>query len=303
MKGQTMMKQLGWSCALPALLLVASVTRADDLTVLVDVPLTQSQAIYTFNTNAFPLPVAPGTVPISGLDAGDRLLSIDYRPATGELYGLGAMSALYTVNPLTGAASKVGTGFTNPLVGTQFGFDFNPDIDRIRIVGDADSNFVAHPTTGNANVAVTTPVAYGAADPNFGINPNVVHHAYNNNELGMADITPPTLLHAIDTNLGVLVTQTNNAGVLTTIGSLGVAGLSDEGGFDISTTGNAYAAFQVDDLSSNLYSINLSTGSATLVGSLPVGVSGLAAVPIPEPSTLAVLAVAIAALAVRRHRS
>jgi hypothetical protein len=212
------------------------------------------------------------------------------------------MSALYTVNPLTGAASKVGAGFTNPLVGTQFGFDFNPDIDRIRIVGDADSNFVAHPTTGNANVAVTTAIAYAPGDINAGANANVVHHAYNNNELGMADITPPTLLHAIDTNLGVLVTQNNNGGVLTTIGSLGVAGLSDEGGFDISTTGNAYAAFKVDDLSSSLYSINLTSGAATFLGTLPVGVSGLAAVPVPEPSTIAVLAVAMAALAVCRHR-
>ncbi|HEU0178359.1 MAG TPA: DUF4394 domain-containing protein, partial [Blastocatellia bacterium] len=68
---------------------------------------------------------------VRGLKAGDFLAGIDYRPATGQLYALGVNGAsgrLYTINPLTGAATPVGTGFTMPQsagtgAGKDFGFD------------------------------------------------------------------------------------------------------------------------------------------------------------------------------------
>ena len=47
-------------------------------------------------------------------------------------------------HPVATVATVVGAGFTNPLDGTSFGFDFNPQIDRIRIVSDANQNFVAN---------------------------------------------------------------------------------------------------------------------------------------------------------------
>src|SRR5262245_31683828 len=80
--------------------------------------------LVTFDT------VTPGTVsaPVSftGLQSGETLLGIDYRPLTGVLYGLGSTSRLYTINPTTGAATQVGSGtFAVPLSGTNFGFDFN----------------------------------------------------------------------------------------------------------------------------------------------------------------------------------
>ena len=36
---------------------------------------------------------------ITGLQAGETILGIDFRPATGELYALGSNSRLYTINP------------------------------------------------------------------------------------------------------------------------------------------------------------------------------------------------------------
>src|SRR5215475_11134464 len=54
---------------------------------------------------------------VTGLKAGDSLVGIDYRPATGQLYALavnGASGRLYTINPLSGAANAVGAGFTLP---------------------------------------------------------------------------------------------------------------------------------------------------------------------------------------------
>ena len=159
-------------------------------------------------------------------------MSIDFRPRTGQLYGLSSGSALYTLNTQSGVASKVGAGFTDALNGGNFGFDFNPVIDRIRIVSDADQNLVAHPDTGAANIAVTTPVFYGPGDPNNGAQPNVVHHAYDGNVLG--GLSAATQLRAIDTNLNILVTQANNAGTLGTIGPLGI-NAEDIGGFDVAT--------------------------------------------------------------------
>jgi hypothetical protein len=167
------------------------------------------------------------------------------------------------------------------LEGFSFGFDFNPTIDRIRIVSNTAQNLVAHPDTGDANVASTTPVFYGVGDPNAGMTPNVVHHAYDNNFAGAAT----SQLRAIDVNLQILVTQANNAGTLGTIGSIGqLAGAS--GGFDVSATGNAFASFQVvtEGNSSPLYSVNLQTGAMTPLGDIPGLVSGLTVV--PEPVSL-----------------
>jgi hypothetical protein len=242
---------------------------------------------------------SPGTitsVPISGLMPNEVLLGIDRRPATLQLYGLSNLNRLVTIHPSTGFASGVGAGFTNPLSGTSFGFDFNPQIDRIRIVSDADQNFVAHPDTGNANIAMTTPVFYAAGDPNFGVNPNVVHHAYDRNVAG----TGSTLLRAIDTDLDVLVTQANNAGTLGTIGPLGIDA-TNVGGFDVSRSGAAFAIFNDGGASSTLYAINLQTGAATSLGAVPAAIAGLTT--IPEPSTVVmVIAAGLVGLVIRRRQ-
>lgn len=238
------------------------------------------QALITFDSMT---PSDFTSTTISGLAATEQILSIDYRPLTGQLYGLSDQNAIYTLNPASGMATRVGSGFTDALNGGNFGFDFNPQIDRIRIVSDADQNFVAHPDTGNANVAATTPVFYAMGDVNEGMQPNVVHHAYDGNVLGQ--LATATQLRAIDTQLDVLVTQANNAGTLMTIGSLGIDA-RDIGGFDISTSGNAFAAFSngVGAVDSTLYSIDLTTGAATSLGTIPQTVWGLAAIPVPEPT-------------------
>src|SRR5690349_6912764 len=61
---------------------------------------------------------------LTGLQQNETILGIDFRPATGQLYGLGSTSRLYTLNPNTGAATAVGAQFTPALSGFSFGFDF-----------------------------------------------------------------------------------------------------------------------------------------------------------------------------------
>lgn len=280
--------------------LLASPSRGEQLVGLAEL-LDGSQALATFDSSA---PALTTVVGISGLPSNQSLIGIDFRPLTGQLYGLASDSAIYTVDPVSGLATQVGSGFTDQLNGGSFGFDFNPQIDRIRIVSDANQNFVANPDTGDANVAGTTDVAFAVGDPNEGNQPNVVHHAYDNNILGMQTPNPPgTQLRAIDTQLDILVTQANNAGTLVTIGSLGVDA-NDVGGFDVATSGNAFAAFSngVGAVDSTLYAIDLNTGAANALGVIPHTIWGLAAVPVPEPGSGAML-MGLIALAFVRIRS
>lgn len=235
---------------------------------------------------------------VSGLQSNETIVGIDFRPAAGKLYALGTSSRLYTLNTATGAASAVAPGpFAPPLNGFNFGFDFNPVIDRIRVVAETNTNYVLDPDTGAVQL-VATNLAFGPADPNFGVDPNVVNSAYTNNFVGAV----ATQLYGIDTALDILVTQANNAGTLGTVGPLGF-NATGVGGFDISgPTGKAYAALLPSGSSqSNLYSINLLTGLATNLGQIDGGLIITAISVVPEPATLALASMALAAIPLVRR--
>jgi hypothetical protein len=73
------------------------------------------------------------TVKITGVD-GD-VEAIDFRPATGGLYALASTSGgaqLYLVDPVTGAATRVGT--TTYAITGNLSIDFNPTVDLLRVV-------------------------------------------------------------------------------------------------------------------------------------------------------------------------
>ncbi len=204
------------------------------------------------------------TVAITGLQGGESISGIDFRPATGRLFGLGSTNRIYTINTATGAATSVGT-LTTPLLGTNFGFDFNPVPDRIRITSDLDQNLRANPNDGS-NV-VDGVLAYALGDANVGANPNIVASGYTNSFAG----TATTTLYNIDSNLGILTTQNPpNNGTQNTIGSLGVA-TTGEAGLDIHPGNNvALAALQTPGaMGSALYTVNLMTGAASVIG--PIG--------------------------------
>lgn len=256
----------------------------------------EGQGLYVFDTAN---PWYGNSFYLSGIGAGEKLLAIDARPLNGQVYALSSGSSIYTLNLGTGIATKVGTGFTTLLTGTHYGFDFNPTIDRIRIVGNNGQNIVANPTNGLANVASTVPVFYGAGDANNGATPNVVHHAYDNNFSGALT----SQLRAIDVDLDTLVTQANNAGTLGTVGPLGF-NATRNGGFDVDAAGTAWFANADGLTTSSLYTINLTTGAGTLVGQLPCNIMGLTAINpalVPEPSSLALIGLGGLALLRRRR--
>jgi hypothetical protein len=63
-----------------------------------------------------------------------NIVSIDYRP-TGQLYALGSSSRIYFINEKSGVATAVGsTVFSPAILGANASLDFNPTVDRIRLV-------------------------------------------------------------------------------------------------------------------------------------------------------------------------
>jgi hypothetical protein len=208
-----------------------------------------------------PMPVSKT---ITGLQAGEAVLGIDFRPLNGQLYALGSSNRLYTLNLASGAATAVGTtAFTTALSGTDFGFDFNPTVDRIRVVSNSGQNLRLNPIDGTV-AAVDAVLNPGT--------PVVSAAAYTNNFAGATT----TALLVIDaaTDMVYLQNPPNN-GVLTALGSLGVD-ISGTNGFDIGSNSNkAYLVATVAG-TTKIFSVNSTTGATTAVSNLPVSVKAFA---------------------------
>jgi hypothetical protein len=92
--------------------------------------------------------------------------------------------------------------------------------------------------------------------------PAVSAEAYSNNQAGSAS----TVLYVIDPSTDKFYTVANpNSGILTEVGALGI-NVDGNNGFNINGTDNkAYSLLTVGS-ATKLYSINLTTGTATAVG-------------------------------------
>jgi len=209
------------------------------------------------------------------------LLALDFRPLNGALYGLASDRRVYTIDPFTGAATAQSDVLDLGPLSSQFAFDFNPTIDRLRIITNADNNYVFNPNNGALTVA--TPVFYVAGDVNFGVNPNITSVAYTSSVFGAAPGT--TQLYGIDTAANTLVKVANSAGRLETVGSVSGIDVGARHSFDILGSD----AFVQDGR--NFYAINLATGALTLKGRTDESLFGLAIAQAsaPEPATWAMM--------------
>lgn len=205
---------------------------------------------------------------ITGLLGTDKITAIDVRPSDGRLYGLSSNSRLYTIAGRTGRATPVGGPFSPRLGARDVGFDFNPTVDKLRVVTGPGSNFRVDPVTGklvDGDAAMTgvqgdRNLSYRANDPAGSAKPRVVASAYTGNSAGAT----ATKLFGIDTARNTLVLQDPpDDGVLDTIGRLHIDA-GGPGGFDIARNGRAYASFSRHGKGpTGLFRISLSTGRAT----------------------------------------
>jgi hypothetical protein len=293
-------RDMHWKRLAPIWLALAFVIGPSPAAAEMIVGLTTDNEIFFFDS-ATPGSIGP-LVPVTGLLPGTSLVGIDFRPAVpGELTGVGqtgASGAVYRIDPLTGVATQVNT--IAALTGTQFGVDFNPVPDALRIVSDGDQNLRI--TLGGAGVVNVD----GTLNPG---NPNVVGAAYSNNVAG--GVNGQTTLYDIDSALDSLVTQggvnfppgtppvSPNTGTLFPVGFLGV-NTSDLVGFDISAfSGTAFASLTTGS-GAGLYTINLTTGAASLIGAIDgstLQVRDIAVANVPLPGTLVLFGMGAAVLA------
>jgi cysteine-rich repeat protein len=234
-------------------------------------------------------------VQVTGLVVGDQLVAIDRRPNNGMLYGLGynasaGTAQLYMISSETGlsfalgAATKfAGSDGSTPVSvsGTQFGMDFNPVADRVRIVNNQGQNFRINPNTGGFIDGDSTPTGI---QPDMAINgatSSLDECAYTNNAFDAA----VTTLYTVDHVTGKLYIQkpTNNGAQTTaqTIvpATIYVAGFDIPAGIDAQTSdtavsGTGFVALRLMGASQDSFAkINLATGAVS--GAVDIGTNSV----------------------------
>ena len=271
-------------------------------------PAAQAAAVFALGNDGATLlrfdSATPGSNSTVGVISGAtvKLDGLDFRPADGLLYGYAsATSGIYRVNTSSGATTLVSTS-TGPVTAATMGIDFNPVPDRLRVATNDGDNRRINIADGVA--ILDGALAYAAGDVNASATPRVADVAYTNADKLVAT---GTQLYYIDWVLNTLVTTTNpNAGVLNTVGTLGVD--TDQNvGFDIVTdaagVNTAFASLNVGGVA-GFYGINLVTGAATLIGGTGTAgpLIGLAVAPIPEPGSVVLVLAAGAALVAQKRR-
>lgn len=250
-------------------------------------------------------PANPNNFAVSGLVAGDVLVGLDVRPQNRFLYGLGFNSGagtvrIYFINPDNGVANPLGDtpvsfvtagGAARPVSGSGFGFDFNPVADRIRVVTSSGQNFRLNPNNGSAVDGDGGNAGIQMDGDISGATTTADAAAYTNNQAN----TSITTLYTLDRVSRSLYLQsppnngTQGSALAITVGG-NPLDFSAVNGFDIApgvnaaasnapvATGSGLAALTVNG-TTNLYSLNLVNGQATLLGILNANLSGLTILP------------------------
>ena len=208
--------------------------------------------------------------------AGETIVGMDSRTANGDLMLLtrdaGGVGRLYVVEP-------VGSQLLGPVVlsadpvdaaspyttlpSGAYGADFNPTVDRLRLVHSGLANMRVRPDSGLVITDTTLNTAPGYT-PTF---LTLAGAAYTNNFPG----STITLLYGYNFLDNDIVTiPTPNGGTVNFLGEPGiVASTAARLQMDIAPNGTGYLAALVG--TDNLYTVDLTTGAATLVGAIGAG--------------------------------
>ncbi|MCW1883906.1 DUF4394 domain-containing protein [Luteolibacter flavescens] len=253
--------------------------------------LTDDNRLVSFCDTAVTSPSPP--MAITGLATNDSLVAIDVRPMNQQLYGLARNSVtgvltLYMISPESGIASLVGTPqepLVDPISGGQvataaerYDIDFHPAADRLRVVNSAGLNFRMNPNTGNyVDGNFTSDNGMNPDGPINGGTTSVDGAAYTNNDPLATVTTLYTFSSATDR---IYIQNIPNDGTQTVPVSVSLPlGISAVRGFDIApgvnapmnnapASGQAYAILSNGLGFTNLYRVNLGTGSISFMGEL-----------------------------------
>jgi hypothetical protein len=205
--------------------------------------------------------------PLRGLPEGEELIGLDYRVARGELYAVSKTAQLWRLEPSTGQLSAVGKGLGKALAGSRFDVDFNPTVDRLRVVSDQGLSLRLHPDTGQ--IVSQDPALHRPDGQAVAVSATAYTYHPSDDKL--------TSNFVIDLQQGWLMLQGSregvqpvvspNTGQLTGVGQLGLSAPLQGASLDISDRGNvALAALAAP--STGLYAIDLNSGQARHLGRL-----------------------------------
>jgi hypothetical protein len=244
--------------------------------------LTATNTLVPFTTDSTNV---GAVIPITGSGLGGRtFVAIDFRPLNGQLYGLARdalnddAGRLYTIDPVTGAATELTVTGAQFRLTNSVGMDFNPvalsGANALRVVTGADQDFRLTFSGSTATVIVDGAINPSSAD--------LMAAAYVNNRGGLpgAGGVGGTTLYVVDSVTDTLYIQNPpNNGTLTVPKPL-VHDIGSVGGMDIlTTTDRALAVFGING-TNGLYEVDLTNGFANFMRPLPSSFVDLA-VPIP----------------------
>jgi trimeric autotransporter adhesin len=217
--------------------------------------ITSMDRLVSFNHAA---PFISSSNKIFGLAADEKVLGLDIRPADGMIVLLTSSGRVYQMDPRVGYADLLSTLKADPtdtskpftgLIGSSFGVNFNPVVDRLRVVSDTGQNL-------RINVATGVTITDGA------LNVAGVNETSYTNAFGSACRTK---LYYIDSDTNRLFTTMDpNRGALAPIATLDVNGTVD--GFEIVTTtdgSNVGFAVASSPAATTLVNFSLSSGQVS----------------------------------------
>ncbi|MFI7239065.1 DUF4394 domain-containing protein [Streptomyces cyaneofuscatus] len=234
---------------------------------LTAVGLTADQRLVAF---AVDRPARTTTIgKVSGLRGDTKVVGIDFRVQNEKLYGVGDKGGVYTLDTTNARAVKV-SQLTVALSGRQFGVDFNPAANRLRVISNTGQN-LRHNIDDNAAPLGTTAdgtLTNPTTPPSTAM--GVTGAAYTNNDLNTATATT---LFDIDTLADRVSLQSPaNAGTLAPTGNLG-ENAGPDAGFDIyfspkHGTNQGFATLNTTG-AAHLYAVDMLTGTARDLGTFP----------------------------------
>ncbi|MES2909081.1 MAG: DUF4394 domain-containing protein [Pseudomonadota bacterium] len=216
------------------------------------------------------LPQATGASIPGALDATEVVLDIDYRNSEGALYALtktGTTGRIIRIDPTSGALARIstlvsdGTTSNMSLSATGYTIDFNPVVDRLRIIGTDGSNWRTDVSTGDTLVDTATSLT------------NLSGAGYEETFSALGRGTRLFTLDAATDNL-YLQTPPNDGTQTAAKSLLGSTDVASIDGYDINPANNAGLAMLTVAGVQRIYTINpaasIGSNAASLVGRPPV---------------------------------